>query len=617
MSLLAAPLASPLYEGTSGTSSEVPSRFDLAIDGLVWMLDEKFMGEDTQMKRGSVALYKPQSDQSGQVSEASLNPEDLARAAQESWHRGAGQTYLDRPDSDPYRFRSSKGVDVLSDRWKAPMLPATERFLQSANTNLHLAPTSTRLYFLDGTAVKYDDDLSGAPSSMTGAPGTTWATIATNGYDVWAADGANIYHWVRGDTAVGAAWSAADCDLLVWVRGKGRLMGAHDDAVFNITTAAASYTDIGPSTISADFRWVGFAEGPSCIYGAGYEGDKSNIFRWGIKTDGTGLDVAVPALVDGLPDGEIVRSIYSYGGVVVIGTDDGFRLAIPANTAGDLKVGPLVELDVAVRCFEGQRSHIFGGWTNFDGTSTGLVRINPAQLLDDDLVPAYASDLMATAQGTVLSICTFLGKRVFTVSGAGVYVESVNLTTDAWLRTGLITHGLPDPKVGMHLIVNHEQLEGTVSASVATNGGTFQDIGSSSSQGETTRVLNVGQSKGDTFEVELVPARSSTDTTAGPVLTRLTFESNPAPGRGEMFWVYLLNFDEVKDRNNNTFRMDTYARYRAVADMVNDGEQVTFQDGGGSVSVFVDDFELLEEKTTSSFYDGTIAVKLRRTRRRV
>lgn len=613
--MIAAPLAHPFFEGTSGTSTEVPARFDCAIDGLPFMFDTKYMGERPQMKRGSVALYKPQQDSSGQVSEASLNPEDLARASQESWHRGAGQTFLDRPESDTYRFRSSKGVDPWT-RWRLSLLPDTDVFAASANTNLQLAATSTRLFWIDGTAVKYDDDLTGSAASMTGAPGGTWSSIASNGFDVWATDGSNIYHWDRTATAVGASWSAADCDLLVWVRGKGRLMGAHDHEAYNITAGAASYTDIGPDVVSTDFRWVGFADGPSCIYGAGYQGDKSLIFRWGIKTDGTGLDVAVPALIDGLPDGEIIRSIYSYGGVVVLGTDDGFRFALPQNDAGDLKVGPLVDLGVAVRCFEGQGRHIWFGWTNYDDDSTGLGRIDPTQLTAD-MVPAYASDLMVDGQGAVLSVCTFAGKRVFAGSGLGIVVEAEELVSAGWLRSGLITHGLPDPKVGMYAILNHDELDGSVDVSVSVDGAAFGPIGASSTDGETTRVLNVGKKRGETFELEIAPSRSATDPTVGPAVSRWTFESNPAPGRGEIFWVYLLNFDVVKDRGGRDYAMNTAARYQAVLDIEHDGRPVNYQDAGGAITVFVDDHELLQEKATSTFFDGTIALRLRRPRRRV
>lgn len=616
MSALLGPLLDPLYEG-SGSSDQVPGKFDCALNGRVFMYDTRYMSQSPPaFRRSSVPLLKVQQDSSGVTSERSLNPEDLARAAAESWHHGAGQTFFDRPESDPYRFRSSKGIDPWA-KGKIQLLPATSLFASSAAANLHLAPTSTRLYYLDDTAVKYDDDLSGAPSSMTGSPGNVWKSITTNGYDVWATDGTNIYHWVRGDTAVGAAYNAQDVDLLVWVRGKGRLMGALNTggtrSVFNITGAGAP-TDIAPSIISADFTWVGFAEGKGVILGAGYQGDKSLVFRWGIKSDGTGLDAAVPALADGLPDGEVIRSIYSYQSFVVLGTDVGVRFCT-VDDEGNLILGALIELDAAVRCFEGQGPDIWFGWTNCDSVSTGLGRIHP-QFVTDEGVPAYASDLMATAQGNVVSVCTFLGRRVFTVSGVGVYVESTDLVTEGSIDSGLITHGLPDAKEAIYLTVSHDQLDGTVEAFLAADGGSFTSLGTSSEEDSVEKTLSAGEQRGTSFEIRITLDRAAL-ATAGPVLTRWTLESNFAPGRGEIFVVFLLLREEIVDRVGGKRNVDVLAEYQALLEMTQSGAPIAYLDAGGLQTAFLDDYDFYIEKATARFFEGTFAARLRRPRRRI
>src|SRR5690349_515603 len=104
------PLRTPFRTGSGGSSTLVPKVWDASIGGRTFMFDWKFAGTP-QFTRSSIQVLKPQ-QASGSVNEDALNPADGLRAKVESFHHGAGQTYLDRPGSDPYRFRSSKGVDV-------------------------------------------------------------------------------------------------------------------------------------------------------------------------------------------------------------------------------------------------------------------------------------------------------------------------------------------------------------------------------------------------------------------------------------------------------------------------------------------------------------------------
>src|SRR5689334_12860346 len=103
-------------------------QFDVVLNGTGYMVD-KFSQQD---KHQSVPMLRQQSDTSGRPGEESLNPAGLWRRAQESWHHGAGQEWLDRADSDPYRFRSSKGVDVWS-KWALSLLPAVNQRYASAS----------------------------------------------------------------------------------------------------------------------------------------------------------------------------------------------------------------------------------------------------------------------------------------------------------------------------------------------------------------------------------------------------------------------------------------------------------------------------------------------------
>lgn len=595
------------YQGGS-VSSEVPSVYSHALDGHVFLVDRAATG-DALFRHVTIPLLKQQSQNDGKLGEQSINPNGLWRSSVETWHKGAGQLNYDLADSDPARFRTSKGVDVWT-RWQLSLLPDTSQLVSSANTNLQLAATSTRLFWIDGTAVKYTDDLS-AVSSMTGTK--NWVSITTDGYYVYGTDGSDLYRWLRTDTSIGSAWNTTDMDTVVWVRGKGRLMASKADEVYNVTSASAP-SGIKPSIISSDFRWVGFAEGPSVIYGAGYQGNKSLIFRWGIKADGT-LDVAIPALVDGLPDGEIIYTIRSYLGFVLIGTDQGIRFAIPDTTNGNLTLGALIDVDTPVRCFDGAGSQVWFGWSNYDSTSTGLGRVSLTTFSDpSSLVPAYASDLMYTAQGNVLSIATFLGKRVYAVSGSGVVAESVNLVSSATMSGGWRSFGIPDNKVALYLDVRHDPLPAgaTVVAAIAKDGSTtYASVLSSSTTSDTGALVPAGEILGQRFEVKYTLTRA-TVTTTGPAVTREVLSMNPTADTGfVIFFPALLN--EVDNVNNSTRDRDPAMELAFLQDLRASRDVVTYQEGSTSYPVSLEDLAWFPRDLTSdrSAYQGTALLQLK------
>jgi hypothetical protein len=93
-----------------------------------------------------------------------------------------------------------------------------------------------------------------------------------------------------------------------------------------------------------------------------------------------------------------------------------------ADSDGNLVSGPLINTGTSVTSFSGNDRFVWFNWTNFDATSTGLGRLDLGVFISSNQ-PAYASDLMVTAQGTVSSVNTINGRPVFVVIGSGIYVE--------------------------------------------------------------------------------------------------------------------------------------------------------------------------------------------------
>lgn len=607
---LARPLASPFYSG-SGLSAEVPGKWDCALNGHTFMFDWKntYTGVG-RFVRQSISLLKPQQDTSGNVSEASLNPEEFARRSAESWHHGAGQTHLDRADSDPFRFRTSKGVDVWT-KWGVTLLGDTTSKRSTSNTNLQLLAVGTYLYLADGNEVYSTTDMTTWTGGTVqhGEAAQSVKSITSDGSTVYAALGSNGIHSV----AAGGTfdhYSDLSCTLVGFV--KGRLMAANGTSLYNVIASGAAPSAL--LTLGTGFTWVGFAEGPTAIYAAGYSGDKSLIYRTAVKADGTALDV--PVVAGELPDGEIIRSIQGYLGYLLVGTDKGLRL-LTLDTNGNVSSSSrVIPTASAVRCFEPQDRFVWYGLTNYDGTSTGLGRVD-LSVFTDSLTPAYASDLMATTQGAVLSVVTFGVLRVFAVSGVGVYAESANKVSSGTLESGFVAYGLPDTKVAITLDVRHQALDGQVAAALSADGGSYVTLGSNSTADSTSLTIPAGETRAETFEIRLTLTRDAVATLA-PVVTRWTLEANPAPGRGAFWDVPLSLFETVTTANGSVERVDVAAEYAALLSMEALAAPITYQDGLGSSVVFLDDHEFLTDSYTEKRdgFNGTFVAHLRRPRRR-
>lgn len=316
----------------------------------------------------------------------------------------------------------------------------------------------------------------------------------------------------------------------------------------------------------------------------------SLIYQIVVKPDASTLDQ--PVVAGELPDGEIIRSIQGYLGFIVLGTDTGFRFC-DVDASGNLIIGTRIATTSAVACFEPQDRFIWFGYTNYDSASTGLGRMDIYQFTDipgtTTLSPAYSSDLMVTGSGAVLSIASFLNKRVFAVSGLGFYTESANKVATATMTTGLIGFGIPDPKTAMYLDTRTQPLTGSYAIALATDDGTATATGGTMSTASSTGtefVLN--QARGDHFEITFTLTRSGTDTTVGPVMERWTMKAFPTTNdatSSEIIYIPILLAPRVNDTNVDVdFEREAIKSLRATRKIV------TYQEFTTSYTGFVEDY---------------------------
>lgn len=586
----------------SVVAGTVPEVWDCAIGGRTYMIDRKIGAWGEQ----SIPPTRTQADSSNEPGEATRNPDDLWPRSQTSWHKGAGQTYLDRPESERERFRSSKGIMVF-DKWKIHLLQGTDDKQSSANTNLRLMPAGSRLYLVDGTDMTYTTDITAATptwNACTGESGNSILSIASDGFTIWITDGANVLSSNTG-TAAFSAFSTEDIDVLGYA--KGRLMGFEDGEVFYWNGTAFTSLYVQPS--GANFTCVGFAEGPSAIYMGGYAGDKSLIYRIDILTTGVGLDQ--PVVAGELPDGERLYGINSYLGAILLGTSKGLRYCT-TDSNGNLTIGGLVSIGTPVRCFEGQGEFIWFGWTNYDGTSTGLGRCDLRTFTDPALLlPAYASDLMVTTQGNVLDVVTFNDLRVFAISGVGIYAEDSSiLVASGTIDSGLITFDLPSNKTAISLEVRYDAqtFAGTHTAYIATNGSsTFTSIGShddSSASGNAGDSFFLNGEVAETFEVREMLARDGTNTNTGPTITRHTLLAEPSSSHTAEVQVPLLLEESVINGVGQENQIDVLTERQQIREWQRTSELLSYQEGHETLAVIIKDYRWLPRAYTDDLRTG-------------
>lgn len=605
----------PFFSGVSVTS-ESPYHYPVALSGRPYLVDlNPELGQD-RFAHDSIPLLRPQQDTSASPGEQSINPQSLWRRAQDSWHHGAGQRFYDRKEADPDRFRSSKGVDPWT-RWELSLLNAVDQKLSAPASNVKAVVAGPYLYHSEGTEVFYTQDATASPPLYTAtnvaiAEGsTTVQSLASDGYNLYAVVGDGIHVSTRGSTTwthYGDQPASGSYYLAGYV--KGRLMAADRQFLYNLTASGAAPTTLNSTFGNSDFRFTAFAEGPRAIYAVGYSGDKSLIFRINLRQDSTGLDA--PVVAGELPDGEIIHSAQGYLGYLLLGTSRGLRFCILDDT-GNIQTSSLIPTESPVYCFEAQGRFVYYGLTNYDGVSTGLGRLD-LTAFPDPATPAYASDLMASGQGTVTSVVTFQDRRIFTVNGLGMFVEDLDTKVPSGsMMTGAIGYNLGAPKVAIALELHYQPLQGIFNTHLTSDYSSPTLIATTDQQGTTSSGnLTTAQARAELFEVTVDLVRSTVDVGVGPVLTRITLMSNPPANIGKIITVPLILHERLTVNDSDIF-INPGDEFDFLEGLRDDHNVVTYQEGLRNYNVSVEDVRFLPHKISSdrSTYQGLAVVRLK------
>jgi hypothetical protein len=606
------------YTGT-GTSTLVPSVFPIGINGRPYMIDRAA----NEFVSGFEARVRDSVDQGTEPGEASINPQGLWRRNQSSWHVGAGQQYADDAYAEPFRFYTSKGINPWT-KGQLSLLNSTKVSLSSANTNLLMCVVTSSagtdyLYVADNSTLKYTTDPFATTPTWTtvstGSPGGAITSLETNGVNVYIGyTGHDIHYTAPGSSTISTFYPTSGTTGKTYTSfgfAKGWGVASVDNDLYIIGAGSGTHT-VFYTNPDTTFRWVGAAGGQNAIYVAGYAGTKSLIYKITIQSTGA-LDTPVVALE--LPVGEVVSSIYGYLGAIMLGTSKGVRYCTTDSNA-NLVAGPAISSSNLAKDFAAEGRYVWFGWTNYDGTSTGIGRLDLATFAGPNQ-PAYASDLMYTGTGTVLSLARFkdpttgITKGVFSVSGVGVVVEdSTNLVASGTIETGFYKWGIPDRKFVARIDTKTAPLVGSVEIYISLDGASYELRGTSTTQGSVEHTVTGPEDKVISAGVQLILKRQTA--TTGPTVTRVSGRAYATPARSRYFKVPVLLHNVLRPWNKEYY-IDVVEERRLLEDLILNPRVVIYQEGDSTYSVIAEDMEwrALDTVNTDWTWQGTAIITLR------
>lgn len=576
------------------------SKIPCSIDGRPYVVDLRGMRIQT------LDATRELVDQGTEPGEQTLAPNAAWKRTGEDFVLGAGQTWFDLvKESSRRRFRHSKGIDPWERRevrlHKSALGSLTSyddaRYYNTSWETSRMVVANGSLFVTVGTTLKQVTDPTaadwGTPTTVM-TQGVSIVSAVSDGSRVWVASGGgNIGRW---DAIAGTgnnSWSSHQAYLLLYANG--RLIGAGDatsDAVLYELSATAKRTDIWTHP-SANWTWDAATSAPNGIYIAGHQGDKSEIYLI-TNVDATGA-LNTPYHVMALPDGETVGSLCHYGGVMVIGTSRGIRLATIGGS-GFLSHGPLLEMPDAVTCLEPQGEYV---WFNYadpdDNNNTGLARLSLARFTSP-LVPAWAPDLTGAVEGgwRTIAVTTWNDRRYFMMAKTGIgngirgYGEDdSDYTSSGYMKTGRITYGIPDPKLfsGLSAAFEPMPIGASLGVTLVEEDGTsvpLPTVGTTSDRLHRWELDITDEWVDLTFTL----TRGSTITNS-PVMHRWTLEGLPVPERTQEIYLPVILHGKVQ-HEGRPISQDPYTEFQVFQNLLKSRRPVLLRMGDWTRRVFVD-----------------------------
>ena len=568
-----------------------------------------------------------------------LLPQGVWRQTVSSWHKGCGQSNMDRDDSDPERFYKSWNINPFN-KWQFSCLNQTNKVLDlglDVDARMHTQEVNGDLWLAGGQTVVLVTDYTTWDVQTLAVTGLVY-DITTDGEWFYVAHGDSVtaYKNDSGTIAEAATYDAGSGDHTMVLWSKDRLFGNSGNVLYELTSGTPEEVYTHPL---ADYLWVDGCEGPDATYFLGGIGDKYEVHRLSVDQEGVLLTPTVAAT---LPEGEVGFCIEEYLGYIFIGNLVGVRMAAIGNES--LTLGAIIPTNAPVYDFEGQNSFVwytnslitaaYEQASNTDqifnqfpaGTSQGLGRMDLSTFGAGVLTPAYANDLVAYDQetdtwpvfphtgvdvvnmeGSITGVTTIMGstihregisgRRVMVQAGGLVFAEMIDTPTPGWLEQGRISFSVEDTKAGLYQMAKWLPNDGKLYLDYKADGNPW--FRNARVLMEGTDVSSGNLSLDGILFSRFQPRFILVPGSENSAITRWEMRAIPAKGKASKWQVPIMNYQEL-DINGVKVIRDPVEELEFLMTLVESGQLFNYQESGIVYSVHATGFEWKPESLTSS-----------------
>jgi hypothetical protein len=612
---------------STSTWQNTNEAYDVAVGGLPFFYA---INDARPYIRQTAPFRKDQFDNGNEPGEQSLTGWWLR--SQSSFHGGTGIKFFDPATNDEngqYRFADSQGInvwtkgetsllkDVVNTHQTTGAVVGTDhqhpnqhvRSIQWSNTNgvlLHDEFDVDKIS-TNGTVTHYIDYISGTDRKVFAicddGVNAYWVTNKTVGGNQRLT---MFKKPLTGDSTTGSSNPSASGDVTQMFQSgsieiqyaamefiKDRIILCVNNSVYELATNASALPTAIYTNPNTNYHYTSVAASDPAIYTAGHSGIYSTIQKYTLSTAGVMPTLTSAVVAAEMPAGEIVEKIYYYLGYMMIGTNQGVRVATINDQDGSLSYGPLILETVQPVYDFAARDHYVWATTGIGALDGGLTRLD----LSNELEPlrfAYANDLQVSQSaehyttgvaflGTTnrLAFCT-----AYETTDGAIYLESANtLVPSGYLTTGKIRFSTLEPKNYKRLLGRGTFTSGNFTmSSLATNAN-----GSDTQYDHITYNVGVDAVEVTTSQPETAQEflaykftldRDTTNTATGPIFKGYQAKATIATPRQRIIRFPVYCFDIETDRFNTVVGYEgrAYARMQLLEEIEKTGDVLTWQD---------------------------------------
>ena len=370
---------------------------------------------------------------------------------------------------------------------------------------------------------------------------------------------------------------------------KDRIILCVNNIVYELSTNATGLPSPIYTNSNTNYHYTSVAASGPAIYTAGHSGIYSTIQKYTLTTSGALPTLTSAVVAAEMPAGEIVEKIYYYLGYMMIGTNQGIRVATINDQDGSLSYGPLIVETVQPVYDFAARDHYVWATTGIGALDGGLTRLD----LSNELEPlrfAYANDLQISQTtehyttgvaflGTTnrLAFCT-----AYNTTDGAIYLESATvLVPSGYITTGNIRYGTLEPKNFKRLLGRGDFTYGSMTLeTVDKNGVEYDHI----SYDASINPIEVGTSNPATAQeyvaFKFIMYRDGTTNSRGPVFKGYQAKATIATPRQRVIQFPVYCYDVETDRYNVITGYEGRAmdRVQLLEDIEESGDVITWQD---------------------------------------